>query len=108
MSTTVETKTEAQLEGGIAHIDNGSLSDEKKGGVDKAGAIEAENAEHEMGVLEAVKAYPMATLWAFIMSCTIVSCLPLGPLALRHLCRSPGQAKFILFMALRTRGWNGD
>ncbi|KAF1837859.1 general substrate transporter [Decorospora gaudefroyi] len=38
----------------------------------KAGAIEAENAEHEMGVLQAVQAYPMAALWAFIMSCTII------------------------------------
>lgn len=33
----------------------------------KAGAIEAENAEHAMGVLDAVKAYPMATFWAFVM-----------------------------------------
>lgn len=41
----------------------------------KAGAIEAETLEHNMGVLEAVRAYPMATLWAFVMSCTIVSCL---------------------------------
>ena len=39
----------------------------------KADAIEAEEQEHNMGVLEAVRAYPMATLWAFIMSCTIVS-----------------------------------
>jgi hypothetical protein len=39
----------------------------------KAGAIEAENAEHNMTVLEAVKAYPMASFWAFVMSCTIVS-----------------------------------
>ncbi|EHL00115.1 putative Maltose permease MAL31 [Glarea lozoyensis 74030] len=38
----------------------------------KASAIEAENAEHNMGVLEAVKAYPMASLWAFVMSCTII------------------------------------
>ncbi|KAK0104445.1 hypothetical protein ONS95_004734 [Cadophora gregata] len=38
----------------------------------KADAIEAENTEHNMGVLEAVKAYPMASLWAFIMSCTII------------------------------------
>lgn len=41
----------------------------------KADAIEAENAEHNMGVIEAVKAYPMATFWAFVMSCTIVGCL---------------------------------
>jgi SP family general alpha glucoside:H+ symporter-like MFS transporter len=39
----------------------------------KADAMEAENAEHDMTVLQAVKAYPMACLWAFIMSSTIVS-----------------------------------
>ncbi|KAL1581824.1 hypothetical protein WHR41_09371 [Cladosporium halotolerans] len=36
----------------------------------KANAIEAENAEHNMTVIEAVKAYPMASFWAFVMSCT--------------------------------------
>jgi SP family general alpha glucoside:H+ symporter-like MFS transporter len=41
----------------------------------RAGAIEAENVEHNMTVLQAVKAYPMASFWAFVMSCTIVSCL---------------------------------
>jgi MFS transporter, SP family, general alpha glucoside:H+ symporter len=39
----------------------------------KADAIEAENAEHNMTVLQAVRAYPMATFWAFIMSFMIVS-----------------------------------
>jgi len=39
----------------------------------RADAMEAENAEHNMTVLQAVKAYPMACLWAFIMSSTIVS-----------------------------------
>ena len=39
----------------------------------KAGAIEAENEEHNMTVMEAVRAYPMASFWAFIMSCCIVS-----------------------------------
>lgn len=38
----------------------------------KAGAMEAEDMEHNMGVLEAVRAYPMASFWAFVMSCTIV------------------------------------
>lgn len=38
----------------------------------KAEAMEAETAEHDMTVLQAVKAYPMACLWAFIMSSTIV------------------------------------
>lgn len=46
----------------------------------KADAIEAENAEHNMGVLEAVRAYPMASFWAFVFSFTIVSCLPLDML----------------------------
>ncbi|KAF2655160.1 maltose porter [Lophiostoma macrostomum CBS 122681] len=46
---------------------------EKAGVADyKADAIEAENAEHNMTVLEAVKAYPMASFWAFVMSCTII------------------------------------
>lgn len=39
----------------------------------KADAIEAENEEHNMGVLDAIKAYPMASWWAFVMSATIVS-----------------------------------
>jgi SP family general alpha glucoside:H+ symporter-like MFS transporter len=38
----------------------------------KASAIEAENAEHNMTVLQAVRAYPMASFWAFVMSCTII------------------------------------
>jgi len=38
----------------------------------RADAMEAENAEHNMTVLQAVKAYPMACLWAFIMSSTII------------------------------------
>jgi SP family general alpha glucoside:H+ symporter-like MFS transporter len=40
---------------------------------DRAGAINAEDVEHNMTVLEAVKAYPAASWWAFVMSCTIVS-----------------------------------
>lgn len=39
----------------------------------RADAIEAENAEHNMTVMQAVKAYPMACFWAFVMSSTIVS-----------------------------------
>jgi SP family general alpha glucoside:H+ symporter-like MFS transporter len=38
----------------------------------KMAAIEAETAEHDMGVLQAIKEYPMAAWWAFVMSCTIV------------------------------------
>jgi SP family general alpha glucoside:H+ symporter-like MFS transporter len=43
---------------------------------DRAGAIEAEQLEHSMTVIEAVKAYPAASWWAFVMSCTIVSFCP--------------------------------
>jgi len=39
----------------------------------RAGAIDAEKIEHDMTVLEAVKAYPAASWWALVMSCTIVS-----------------------------------
>lgn len=51
------------------------ISDKTGAVYNKEGAIEAENVEHNMTVLQAVRAYPMATWWAFVMSCTIVSCL---------------------------------
>ncbi|CAK7212655.1 hypothetical protein SCUCBS95973_001537 [Sporothrix curviconia] len=38
----------------------------------RTGAIDAERIEHEMTVLQAVKAYPAASFWAFVMSCTII------------------------------------
>ena len=44
-----------------------------KGDYDRTGAIDAEKIEHDMTVLQAVKAYPAASWWAFVMSCTIVS-----------------------------------
>lgn len=43
----------------------------------RTGALDAEKIEHDMTVLEAVKAYPAASFWAFVMSCTIVSYLSL-------------------------------
>jgi SP family general alpha glucoside:H+ symporter-like MFS transporter len=36
-------------------------------------AVTAENLEHSMTMIEAVKAYPMACFWAFVVSFTIVS-----------------------------------
>lgn len=42
----------------------------------RSGAIDAEKLEHDMTVLQAVKAYPAASWWAFVMSCTIVSSCP--------------------------------
>lgn len=46
---------------------------EQKRDYDRTGAIDAERVEHDMGVIQAVKAYPAASFWAFVMSCTIVS-----------------------------------
>lgn len=78
MSNTVDSKSPsgdlAEVEADNGHIDHSADLDEKAQiSAYKAGAIEAENAEHNMGVWEAVKLYPMATFWAFIMSTTIVS-----------------------------------
>jgi hypothetical protein len=42
----------------------------------RSGAIDAEKIEFNMTVLEAVKAYPAASWWAFVMSATIVSSCP--------------------------------
>lgn len=57
----------------VEHVYN--LDEEARVADYKADAVEAENTEHNMGVLEAVRAHPMASFWAFVMSCTIVSCL---------------------------------
>lgn len=64
--------------------ENDSVYEEKAAVADyKADAIEAENAEHNMTVLQAVKEYPMATFWAFVMSFTIVRHVPAPPLTYR-------------------------
>ena len=69
----------SQTPGGDPEVEKGKISAEhvydvdEKNGYNRAGAMEAENEEHRMGVLEAVRAYPSASWWAFVMSCTIVS-----------------------------------
>ncbi|KAM3075753.1 hypothetical protein ACMFMG_007879 [Clarireedia jacksonii] len=76
MSTTDDSKANGamdEVEGAFSHVDHAADLDEKAKVSDyKADAVEAENAEHNMGVLEAVRAYPMASFWAFIMSFTII------------------------------------
>ncbi|OAL42941.1 maltose permease MAL61 [Pyrenochaeta sp. DS3sAY3a] len=76
MSEHVESKaynTATHDEKGIAQVEDSSNLDHNAKGSDyKAAAIEAENAEHNMGVPEAVRQYPMAALWAFVMCCTII------------------------------------
>lgn len=54
---------------------NADVDEKQKAMDNKADAMEAEQAELNLGVIDGVKAYPMAALWAFIMSCTIV-CSP--------------------------------
>jgi SP family general alpha glucoside:H+ symporter-like MFS transporter len=64
---------DVHVEKAIEHVDDSHNLDEKAQAAEyKMAAIEAENVEHDMGVLDAVKAYPMAATWAFVMSCTIV------------------------------------
>jgi SP family general alpha glucoside:H+ symporter-like MFS transporter len=67
---------DVHVEKAISHVDDSAALDEKaQAALYKTQAMDAETAEHDMGVLQAVQAYPMAALWAFIMSCTIVSFL---------------------------------
>lgn len=64
---------EVEREAAVTKEEHAYDLDEKAKVADyKADAMEAEDAEHRMGVLEAVRAYPMASFWAFVMSCTIV------------------------------------
>lgn len=61
---------------------------EKRDLTQRAEAIEAENVEHQMTVLQAVRAYPMASFWAFVFSCTIVRVTKdFAPQALANSCR---------------------
>jgi len=63
-----------ETKGHQAQVEHVYDADDKTRHADmKADAIEAENAEHRLGVIAAVKGYPMAATWAFIISCTIVS-----------------------------------
>ena len=69
---------DVHVEKAISHVDDSAALDEKaQAALYKTQAMDAETAEHDMGVIQAVKAYPMAALWAFIMSCTIVRLLAL-------------------------------
>ena len=74
-------EVEVEADAAVAHVDHAGNLDEKTKISDyKADAIEAENEEHNMTVMQAVRAYPMAAFWAVVMSSTIVSCLSPFPL----------------------------
>lgn len=85
MSEPIDIKA-TEAGGDIQHTEKGihqvedayNLDNDAKLEAYKAAAIEAETAEQQSGVLQAVKEYPMAAFWAFVMSCTIVS-LPVCP-----------------------------
>ncbi|KAH7130932.1 general substrate transporter [Dactylonectria macrodidyma] len=78
MSNTADSKaygdaTAVEAEAAVFKLEHDHDLDLKADAADyKADAVEAEHAEHKMGVLEAVRAYPMASFWAFVMSCTII------------------------------------
>ena len=77
---------------GIAHVDDShNLDNEAKLEAYKAAAMEAEVAEQQSGVIQAVKEYPMAALWAFIMSCTIVRRPPSAPSRSKPLLNDVGE-----------------
>lgn len=74
MSDHIDIKTHDGNEKGITEIeDSQNLDVHAKIEAFKAAAMAAEVEEQQSGVLQAVKEYPMAAFWAFVMSCTIVS-----------------------------------
>ena len=73
MSNVVSEKPTSAAEVEAQQSNNHVYDVDEKVDYNRAGAIEAEQLEHRMGVLEAVKAYPAASWWAFVMSATIVS-----------------------------------
>lgn len=78
MNNLITEKPTSGLEVEAQPSSNGGLVDHvgEKVDYDRTGAIDAEEIEHHMTVLQAVKAYPAASWWAFVMSCTIVSSCP--------------------------------
>ncbi|KAF3050689.1 hypothetical protein E8E11_010552 [Didymella keratinophila] len=74
MSEPLDIKTQdVQNEKGFAHVDDShNLDVHAKIEAFKAAAMAAEVEEQKSGVLQAVREYPMAATWAFIMSCTII------------------------------------
>ncbi len=73
MSNDYEKNSAAEIEAHNSSNRGPVYETNEKVDYDRTGAINAEQLEHSMGVLEAVKAYPAASWWAFVMSCTIVS-----------------------------------
>lgn len=75
-SDTTEKQTALEVEAQPTSMGEPVYDVEEKAHYDRAAAMDAEVVEHNMTVLQAVKAYPAASWWAFVMSCTIVSSCP--------------------------------
>lgn len=75
-NVTSEKPTAAEVEAQPSSTGGPVYDVHEKVDYDRTGAIDAEKIEHNMTVLQAVKAYPAASWWAFVMSCTIVSSGP--------------------------------
>lgn len=75
MSSNIAEKQTSASEVETVPISGGAPVDDvgEKVNYDRAGAIDAEEVEHQMTVMQAAKAYPAATCWAVVMSSTIVS-----------------------------------
>jgi SP family general alpha glucoside:H+ symporter-like MFS transporter len=71
-----EKPTSAEIEAQPTSMGGPVYDVDEKGDYSRTGAIDAEKIEHDMTVLQAVKAYPAASWWAFVMSATIVSSCP--------------------------------
>lgn len=88
------------------HISDGVPVDDvgEKVNYDRAGAIDAEEVEHQMTVIQAVKAYPAATFWAVVMSSTIVSSGALTHETCAHICMCEGN--HISNLGMDDRSWS--
>ncbi|PMD45981.1 sugar transporter [Hyaloscypha variabilis F] len=72
MNNLIEKPTSDAVEAQPSSTGGPIYDDGEKVDYNRTGAIDAENIEHNMTVLQAVKAYPSASWWAFVMSATII------------------------------------
>ncbi|KAL2074546.1 hypothetical protein VTL71DRAFT_8324 [Oculimacula yallundae] len=66
------TQAATEIESNPSHPNGPVYHNDEKVDYNRSGAIDAERLEHDMTVIQAVKAYPAASFWAFVMSCTII------------------------------------
>ncbi|CAD6447746.1 896e6216-2ffd-404b-958f-19fe88d884f7 [Sclerotinia trifoliorum] len=71
-STTEEKPTLVEVEAQPTSTGTPVYDVDEKVDYDRMRAVNAEKIEHDMSVIQAIKAYPAASWWAFVMSCTII------------------------------------